>query len=571
MIAQNPVCAKSTTPVRCRPILPPQIAARRAARSGRRWAIPLRLHFHGAAGTVTGSCFLLETGRARVLVDCGMFQGPKSEKELNYRAFPFDPAALDAVVLTHAHIDHSGLLPKLATHGYRGAIHATAPTADLCSVMLPDSGYIQQFEVKQLNRRGALRGKEPVSPIYTADDAKACLKQFRPAAYGQWIDAAPGIRLRFWNAGHLLGSASAEIEAESGGADPPMRLLFSGDIGPAAKMFHPEPEGPSSLDYVVSEATYGATDRPEATPVERRLRLCDELRVAAKPNGVLLIPSFAVERTQELLADLVALMDEGAVPPAPVIIDSPLATRASEVFARHAGAMEEGRALLQALHSRHVHFTENVEQSKALDRMQDFHIVISASGMCEAGRIRFRLKNWLWRYEATVLLVGYQAEGTLGRILQEGAEAVRIQGEEIKVRARIRSLDLYSGHADAPELAAWMRKRLPVRHGVFLVHGEDAAVAGLRTLIARFLPDAAVHAPKLDDAYELTAAGAKLLTSSRPRRIAPDHIGRLDWHNDFSKLLLDIHDAVDRAADERARGLLLRKLRRALERPDDRD
>lgn len=528
-------------------------------------ALPLRLHFHGAAGTVTGSCFLLETGRARVLVDCGLFQGAKSEKELNYRAFPFDPAALDAVVLTHAHIDHSGLLPKLVKHGYRGAIHATAPTADLCSVMLPDSGFIQQFEVKQLNRRGALRGREPVSPIYTADDAKACLEQFRPAAYGQWIGAAPGVRARFWNAGHLLGSASAEIEVAADGAEAPVRALFSGDIGPAAKLFHPDPEGPSSLDYVVSEATYGATDRPETTPANRRLRLCEEVRAAANPNGALLIPSFAVERTQELLADLVALMDEGAVPAAPIIIDSPLATRASEVFARHAGAIEDGRALTSALRSRHVHFTENVEQSKALDRMRDFHIVISASGMCEAGRIRFRLKNWLWRHGATVLLVGYQAAGTLGRILLDGAEAVRIQGEEIKVRARIRSLDLYSGHADAPELAAWLEKRLPVRHGVFLVHGEDAAVAGLRARIARFVPEARIHAPELDDAFDLAPGGARPLAPPKPRRLAPDRVGKLDWHNDFSKLLLDLHDAVDRAADERARGVLLRKLRRALE------
>jgi metallo-beta-lactamase family protein len=278
-----------------------------------------------------------------------------------------------------------------------------------------------------------------------------------------------------------------------------------------------------------------------------------------------LIPSFAVDRTQELLADLVALMDEGAVPAAPIVIDSPLATRASEVFARHAGAMEEGRALLAALHSRHVRFTENVQESKALDRMHGFHVVISASGMCEAGRIRFRLKNWLWRHEATVLFVGYQAEGTLGRILLDGAEAVRIQGEPIKVRARIRSLDLYSGHADAPELAAWLEKRLPVRQGVFLVHGEDAGVAGLRTRIARFMPEDRIHAPKVDDAFDLTPAGARALAPPHPRRLAPDRIGRLDWHNDYSKLLLDIHDAVDRAADERARGVLLRRLRRALE------
>jgi metallo-beta-lactamase family protein len=293
--------------------------------------------------------------------------------------------------------------------------------------------------------------------------------------------------------------------------------------------------------------------------------LRDEVREAAKPGGALLIPSFAVERTQELLVDLVGLMDSGEIPKTPIIIDSPLATRASAIFERHAHELDEGPALVRALNSHHVRFTESVEQSKALDRLRDFHIVIAASGMCEAGRIRHRLRNWLWREEATVLIVGYQAEGTLGRILLEGASAVRIQGDEIKVRARIRSLDLYSGHADGPELAAWVKERLPIRRAIFLVHGEEPARAALRDRLSGFMPPEQVFTPRLDDVVELAPSGARAMAPEHPPRIERERVGKLDWHNDLSKLLLEISDGVESAANERARAIVIRRLRRALE------
>jgi metallo-beta-lactamase family protein len=226
--------------------------------------------------------------------------------------------------------------------------------------------------------------------------------------------------------------------------------------------------------------------------------------------------------------------------------------------------MDEGEALVRALNAHHVHFTESVEQSKALDRLRDFHIVIAASGMCEAGRIRHRLRNWLWREEATVLLVGFQAEGTLGRILLDGASAVRIHGDDIAVRAAIRSLDIYSGHADGPELAGWVRQRMPIARQVFLVHGEEAARAALQARLAAFMDASRVCLPKVDDAFELTAAGAVPVQPAQPRRITPERVGRLDWHNDLSALLLDIGAAVDRAADERAKAAVIRRLRRAL-------
>jgi metallo-beta-lactamase family protein len=528
--------------------------------------MPPRLRFHGAARGVTGSCFALETDKARVLIDCGLFQGAKTERELNYRAFPFRPASIQAVVLTHAHIDHSGLLPRLAKEGFDGPIFATSATVDLCSVMLPDSGHIQELEVQQLNQRNARRGRPEVEAIYTAEDAGACLTQFRPVPYRQWTKVAEGIRARFWNAGHLLGSASVEIEvapAEAGGKAT--RLLFSGDLGPDHKLLQFDPEAPQGFDYVVCESTYGDTDREDAVPRHRRRVLRDEVRAAIRPSGAMLIPSFAVERTQELLVDLVGLMEAGEIPSVPIFIDSPLATRASAIFEKHAAEVEDGEALERALRARQVRFTESAEQSKAIDRIRSFYIVIAASGMCEAGRIRHHLKAWLWRDEATVLLVGFQAQGSLGRVLLDGASRVRLMGEEVKVRARIRSTDLYSGHADAPELVAWIRERLPIAHNLFLVHGEEEAMAGLRTRLAEVVGADRIVLPSLDSAFELTSGGARPIETGTPARIAPESVGRQDWHNELSKLLLDVGDAVGRAADERARQVVIRRIRRALE------
>lgn len=523
------------------------------------------LSFHGAARTVTGSCFRLETPAGQVLIDCGLFQGSKTEKALNYRPFPFKAKEIAAVVLSHAHIDHSGLLPKLVKEGFRGAIHATPATVDLAGVMLPDSAYIQEIEVRNLNKRNARRGMDLVSPIYGASDAERCIRQFDPRPYVTWFEILPGVRGRLWNAGHLLGSASVEIEVDDEDGDRPMRLLFSADIGPDYKLLHADPVAPSDLDFVVCEATYGDTVRTGATEDQRRQALRNEVLAAHRPSGVLLIPSFAVERTQELITDLFRLMSAGAIPQIPIHIDSPLATRATRVFARHVSELEGGEHFAAALKSRNIHFTETVEQSKALDRLREFHIVIAASGMCEAGRIRYRLKNWLWREEATVLLVGFQAQGTLGRILQNGAGTVRIQGDDIKVRARIRSIDLYSGHADGPELAAWIRKRLPIRHDLFLVHGEEEALAGLRERLTGIVPSDRILIPQIDDTYLISAQGARLAERREPPRIDPQSVARLDWHNDVSQLILDINEALAGEADEKSRGVLIRRLRRALE------
>lgn len=525
--------------------------------------MPLRLAFHGASRCVTGSCFRLETDHGQLLVDCGMFQGPKTEKELNYRPFPFVPRDIGAVILSHAHIDHSGLLPKLTREGYAGPIYATSATVDLAGVMLPDSAYIQEMEVEQLNRRNARRNRPRVEPIYRMADVARTIGQFREVAYSTWFEPVPGVRARFWNAGHLLGSASIEVEARDG--ERTVRILFSADIGPDYKLLHPDPTGPSGLDYILCEGTYGDRDRIDATAGNRRIVLRDEVRAAIDPRGVMLIPSFAVERAQELISDLVQLMNEGQLPEIPIYVDSPLASKATRVFAEHAADLEAGDDLIRGLRSRNVRFTQSVEESKALDRLDHFHIVIAASGMCEAGRIRHRLRNWIWREEATVLLVGFQAEGTLGRILKDGAAEVRIQGDEFKVCARIRAIDLYSGHADGPELAAWIAKRLPLRHQLFLIHGEEPALIGLKARVEGIVDPDRIVLPAIDQAFELTPEGARTLAEVAPPRVAPDTVGRLDWHNDVSRLILDVNDALSAAADDKARSILIRRLRRALQ------
>lgn len=532
--------------------------------------MPVTVRACGAARTVTGLSLLFETGRVRFLVDCGLFQGPKTLKALNWEAFPYDPRQLDAVLLTHAHIDHSGLLPRLVKEGFRGPIRATGPTVDLCAVMLPDSGHVQETEVAELNRRNRRRGKPDVEPIYTPADAAAAIRAFHAVPTDRWLefDEMPGVRARWWNAGHMLGSTSIELEfAEEDGA--PLKVLVSGDLGPDCTVFHADPEGPQGIDHVFLESTYGDEDRPCGDHAGRRARLEALVREAYHPGGALLIPAFAVERTQEICWDLVTLMQAGRIPQAPIFVDSPLAIRATEVFLEHSAELENGRSVKRALRSPLLNFTESGEQSRRIAEVEGFHIVIAGSGMCDAGRIRHHLKRWLWAPEATVLLTGFQAEATLGRYLLEGRQEVRIQGESIRVRARIREIRDYSGHADAPELAAWLRARGPVAGGVFLVHGEPPA---MEALAARIAADGTVNAgqvllPALDDAFLLRPGAMPERREARRRRPDPAAAGRPDWHNARAALLLSIESAIEGAPEGAAREALMARLRAALEAP----
>ncbi|MBP2297718.1 MBL fold metallo-hydrolase RNA specificity domain-containing protein [Azospirillum picis] len=528
----------------------------------------LSLTFHGAAGTVTGSCFRLSTPEGDVLVDCGMFQGTKTIRELNYRPFPFDPASIRAVLLTHAHIDHSGLLPKLSRLGFRGRIHATGGTVDLLDYMLPDSGYIQEGEVERLNRRNRQRGRAAVQAIYTQDDAIRCLRLLRPVEYRRWTTIIPGMRARFWPAGHILGSASIEVEAGGGaaGGAGPTRILFSGDLGPGGKSFHADASGPETPDWMVLETTYGDRERTDLDESGRQAVLRAEVAAALAGGGVLVIPVFAVERTQELLYDLDRLFEGGLMPPVDIFLDSPLADAVTGVFRRHLADLEtDGDPFGRA----NLHHCRSVAESQRLNSLAGGAIIMAASGMCDAGRVRHHLKNRLWRPQDTVLLVGYQAPGTLGRLLREGAKRVRIHGEEIEVRARVRSVDVYSGHADRSALLAWLEARHGVGHGLFLVHGEEEARAAIRTaLLERGWPAERIALPGLDDRLDL-AAPRPALPAERHPRLAPAAMaaataGR-DWHNRYAEALLALRRTLDGAPDDTARERILAGVMGALD------
>jgi metallo-beta-lactamase family protein len=523
----------------------------------------LKITFHGAARTVTGSCYLIETEQAKVIVDCGMFQGSKTMSELNYRPFPFDPASIDAMLLTHAHIDHTGVIPKLTKNGFKGKIYCTAGTVDLCQIMLPDSGHIQESDVEQLNKRNVKRGLPEVEPIYTLLDATAALKHFSGLQYETWINPVKGLRARYWNAGHLLGSASIEVEIEQAGQKP-TRILFSGDIGPDNKLLEVDPDAPTAWDYVICESTYGGRDRFERSLEKRREILATEVKDAAARGGVLLIPSFAVERTQEVVTDLVYLMDHKLAPSANIFIDSPLANKASEIFRKHAPEIENGEDLAKAFASPLVKATETVEESKALAQYSGFHIVVAASGMAEAGRIRHHLMNHLWQKSTTVLLVGFQAAGSLGSLLEQGEKNVRIMGQQVAVAATIRRIEDYSGHADGPELVQWVKKRLPIAKNLFLTHGEEEGQIAMIRDLKDVVPEAKIIRPALDESYDLNGENAKLLPSTAKPRIDPEAVGARDWHNDTQSLILDLQDTLKQAATDKDRGVILRKLKRAL-------
>ncbi|NNE84467.1 MAG: MBL fold metallo-hydrolase [Alphaproteobacteria bacterium] len=528
------------------------------------------LSFCGAAGTVTGSCYWIQSERCQFLVDCGMFQGSKTLKELNYEPFPFDPKEIDFVLLTHAHIDHSGLIPKLVKQGFSGPIFATQGTVDLLNYMLPDSGHIQEAEVARLNRRNAQRGRSQVTPIYSRVDVQNSLKFFSVVEYEKWWEVGEGVRARYWNAGHILGAASIEVEVATGKSNSRVsRLLFSGDIGPEHKLFHPDPDAPENWDYVCCEATYGGRGRTDATPEKRREILAEEVEAALARGGNLLIPAFAVERTQELLLDLSALFDAGRIPNVPVFLDSPLAIRATEVFTKNAAMLEDTGSSQDLFRRPNIRFTESVEESKLIARFNGGSIIIAGSGMCDAGRIRHHLKQNLWRRDATVLLVGYQAPGTLGSLLSQGVPAVKIQGEELKVNATIRQTDVYSGHADGKQLVTWLKDRRPIKAAIFLTHGEDEALAALRDdLEAEGLPPERIIIPQLDDVVDLLAGESKVQFKPEPHRLSPELVGGLDWHNDLAEFSLRLRDLLDSAAGDKARKVILRRVTRALEEPE---
>jgi len=463
----------------------------------------MKLTFFGAAHAVTGSCHCLEVNGYKILIDCGLQQG---RDEYNENALPFSPNEIDYAIVTHAHIDHSGRLPLLVKEGFSGPIHATRLTAQLLNVMLRDSAHIQESDAQWQNQKGKRAGRPVVEPLYSLVDAEAALQLLEIGEYGQDIEVCPGVRIQFTDAGHLLGSSCVEVWATENGVTK--KIVFSGDLGNVDQPVIRDPQPIAQADYVVMESTYGDRNHePPESYTEALAALIDDI---FSKGGNIVIPSFAVGRTQELLYFLREIKNEGMVKSVPnfqVVVDSPLATEATKIYSGdlHGYLDEEAIAVLQGGENLFTFpgltLTQSTEESKALNADKASKIIISASGMCDAGRIRHHLKHNLWRQECAVVFVGYQGEGTLGRRLLEGAKSVKLFGEEIAVNARIINFPGLSSHADRDHLLEWVGRFSPTPEHVFVVHG-DAPVTEIfaDTLNERGIP---AHAPLYEEVYDL--------------------------------------------------------------------
>ncbi|MBE7495928.1 MAG: MBL fold metallo-hydrolase [Verrucomicrobiaceae bacterium] len=435
----------------------------------------MKLSFCGAAGTTTGSKHLLEINGQRILLDCGLYQGRRKESMERNKSFPFDPKSIDVVVLSHAHIDHCGALPHLCRLGFEGNIHATPATRDLCSIMLPDAAHIHENDIAWLNRHRKQDGQPPLEPSYTKVDAEKCMRQFVTASYHRPQMIADGVRMTFIDAGHVLGSAQVILDLDDRNTGRKSRLLFSGDIGRPGNDLLNGAEPSENIDFVIMESTYGGRTHELATEADAHLGAI--IRRIMQKRGKLIIPAFAVERTQQLLCVLDRMLHEQHINAIPTFVDSPLAVRATEIFRLH---IEDLRPEVRdAIFMRDDPFgfeglrlVRTVDESKSLNKVKGPAIIISASGMAESGRILHHLRNNVGNPKNIVLFVGYCAENTLGWKLREGWKKVGILGEDFEVHAEIEKLDSFSGHADHGEMLEWFSRVSGPKKRVFLVHGE---------------------------------------------------------------------------------------------------
>lgn len=480
----------------------------------------MKISFLGAAKIVTGSNFLIETKNTKFLIDCGMFQGSKSINRMNYEPFSFNPGEIDFMVLSHAHIDHSGRIPKLTKKGFKGNIYTTKATTDLCSIMLPDSGYIQEMENKWDNRKRRRSGGKLREPLYTVKEAEESLKYFKPVLYNQKIKLSEEVTLRFRDAGHILGSSIIElwIKEEEG---KETKLVFSGDLGRRDRPILRDPSIIDEADYLIVESTYG--NKLHHPSEDDAKELISIINATAKRGGNVVIPSFAVERAQDIIYELnkyyteyVKSKDQDFLS-VPVYVDSPLTVSATEIFLRNPDCFDEDTLKLinignNPLDFRNLKFTRTTEESKQINFSKESKVIISASGMCTAGRIKHHLKHNLWRKESSIVFVGYQANGTLGRRIKEGEKVVKIFGEEIQVNAEIHSLEGFSGHADKEGILQWIKSFKSKPQKIFVVHGEEEATEEISRKIKEEL-NIVTYIPELGES--LSIEGKNVLPGGR--------------------------------------------------------
>lgn len=496
----------------------------------------MKLTFLGAVHEVTGSCTLLEACGKRILIDCGMEQGADIYENCD---LPVAPGEVDAVVLTHAHMDHSGMIPALVAQGYAGPVYATEATRQLCSIMLRDSAHIQEFEAEWRNRKAKRSGEAPYVPVYTMMDAERAIRLFRGYSYGEKIELFEGISITFSDAGHLLGSASAYFEIVE--EKKRETLLFSGDLGNHNRPLIRDPEMPRSADYVVIESTYG--DRLHGARPDYVGQITQILQDTFDQGGNVVIPAFAIGRTQELLYLIRTIKEQGLVhghDGFPVYVDSPLAVEATRIYSMGMTAYYDRETLelisrgIDPIQFPDLRLSITSEDSKLINEESTPKVILSASGMCEAGRIRHHLKHNLWRGDSTILFVGYQAEGTIGRRLVDGADTVRLFGEEIAVHARIAEMAGISGHADRGMLLDWLGTMKTPPKQVFVNHGDDTVCDGFAESVRTVLGFAAC-APYSGDCYDLTAG--EWIAKGKIVKIAKESDGRRRANQVYDRLL----------------------------------
>jgi metallo-beta-lactamase family protein len=433
-----------------------------------------RIEFVGGARTVTGSCYIIKDDDFTIMVDCGMFQGKNPIRDRNTLRLIYAPAQIDALLLTHAHIDHSGLIPKLVKEGFTEKIYATKATVDLCRIMLPDSAHIQEMDTEWINKRNRRLGRELIEPLYTVKDAEEATQNFVPVNYNEIIEITPRVKVRFQDAGHILGSSIIEMWIENKGEIK--KVVFSGDLGQKNQAIINDPQIIEEADILLIESTYG--NRLHKGQEDTFEEFKNIILESYNNKGNIIIPAFAVERTQEIIFTLAKLVKDGRIPSIPVYIDSPLAISATEIFRNNAQFFDkETRDILLSgdspLDFPNLHFTKTTEESKKLEEVKGA-IIISASGMCTAGRIKYHLQNNLYKPESSIIFVGFQAEGTTGRRIVDGASRVRLYGEDVVVNAKIHTLGGFSAHADKKGLIDWLGHIKNPKLKVFVVHGEEA-------------------------------------------------------------------------------------------------